>query len=222
MRRRSPGEVIAIQELWRGRLWAARPVTVVRDEGDLLVLWCPGGTRWKVAATPPGRRGPDDRTGWYSDLLTRGDWVLADAVWRTPILWLLREAEWFAVWLSMLQGEGDWRWYVNLQEPFVRTPSGIRATDLMLDVVVAPDRSWRWKDEADFEALLSHDLIDADTAGRIRRDAERAVERIERAEWPFDGSWLDWRPDPAWPRPELPEGWDVPGPAPVEGRRAAG
>ena len=216
MPRRLPGETIAIQEQWRGRLWAARPATVVRDEGDLLVLWCPEGTRWKNAATPPHRTGPAGRTDWYSDLLTRADWILVDDVWRTSTLWLLRESEWFAIWLSVLGGTDGWQWYVNLQEPFVRTPSGIQATDLMLDVVVDQDRTWRWKDEPDFEALLTHGLIDAGTAEQVRRDAGRAIERIERGDWPFDGSWLDWRPDSAWVRPELPAGWDqIPGPASI-------
>jgi hypothetical protein len=213
--------VIAIQEVWRGRLWAARPARVVQDDGELLVLWCPGGTPWKVAATPPHRTSPDGRTAWYADLLTGGDWVLTDAIWRTPTLWLVRESDWYAVWVAVLGSADGWQWYVNLQEPFVRTPSGIRATDLMLDVVVDPDRSWRLKDEADFEALLSHGLVDAQTAAAVRLDAERSIERIEQGDWPFDGSWLDWRPDPAWPLPELPEGWDeVPGSTPAKGRRA--
>jgi protein associated with RNAse G/E len=38
-------------------------------------------------------------------------------------------------------------WYVNLQCPFRRTEVGIEAMDLMLDVVVDPDGTWRWKDD---------------------------------------------------------------------------
>jgi len=210
MQRRRPGETVAIQEVWHGRLWAARPATVVRDEDDLLVLWCPGGTPWKVAATPPGRAGPANRTDWYVDLLLRRDWVLVDDVWRTPTLWLLRAAEWRAVWVSLPAPAEGWQWYVNLQEPFVRTEAGIRATDLMLDVAVASDGSWRWKDERDFEALVAHGLVDAATAGHVRAEAQRSVEEIARRAPPFDGEWLAWRPDPAWPRPELPHGWELP------------
>lgn len=39
-----PGDTIVHQEFWRGRLWAARPLTVVEDSGDRLVLWIPEGT----------------------------------------------------------------------------------------------------------------------------------------------------------------------------------
>ena len=35
------------------------------------------------------------------------------------------------------------------------------------------------------------------------------IEAIERREWPFASEWRDWRPDPAWPIPRLPDGWDV-------------
>jgi Protein of unknown function (DUF402) len=206
--RRGPGDTIAIQERWRGRLWAARPATVVQDEDDLLVLWCPGGARWKVASTPPGRDAPEGRTAWYADLLTGGDWILVDDVWRTPTLWLLRPSDWYAVWVAVLGSPDGWCWYVNLQEPFVRTAAGIRATDLMLDVVVDADRRWRLKDESDFEALGTHGLLDAAGSARVRSEAARAIEAVERGAWPFDGSWLDWRPDPAWPAPELPPSWD--------------
>jgi protein associated with RNAse G/E len=120
----------------------------------------------------------------------------------------MREFDWHAVWVSVLGNTEGWQWYVNLQEPFVRTPSGIRATDLMLDIVVDHNRVWRWKDEEDFEALLATGLADAQTVESVRRDAERSIERIERGDWPFDGSWLDWRPDPTWPQPELPNGWE--------------
>jgi hypothetical protein len=28
------------------------------------------------------------------------------------------------------------------------------------------------------------------------------------AAWPFPTGWEDWRPDPAWPAPELVSGWE--------------
>jgi hypothetical protein len=35
------------------------------------------------------------------------------------------------------------------------------------------------------------------------------VEHILLREPPFDEDWSSWRPDPAWPAPELPTGWDL-------------
>jgi hypothetical protein len=31
---------------------------------------------------------------------------------------------------------------------------------------------------------------------------------LEKRQYPFDGSWLDWMPDPSWTPPKLPENWD--------------
>jgi hypothetical protein len=53
----------------------------------------------------------------------------------------------------------------------------------------------------------------ADTHGRrpIKPDAGVAVraegERVLAA-WPFPTGWEEFRPDPAWPLPGLPEGWE--------------
>jgi len=43
----------------------------------------------------------------------------------------------------------------------------------------------------------------------IRAEGERVIADIEAARFPFDGTWCDFRPDPAWPTPVLPStGWD--------------
>jgi len=34
-----PGEVIVRRELWRGRVYSAMPVIVVRDDPELLAVW---------------------------------------------------------------------------------------------------------------------------------------------------------------------------------------
>ena len=45
----------------------------------------------------------------------------------------------------------------------------------------------------------------ADEAARIRAEGERIV-----AERPWPTGWEDFVPDPAWPPPELPDGWEAP------------
>jgi predicted RNA-binding protein associated with RNAse of E/G family len=202
-----PGETVVIQELWRNQLWAARPITVVHDGGGDLVLWCPKGTVRKVPATPPTRQSPTARHEWFADLLTRCDWILVDSVWDVSTLWLLREDEWHAVWVSYLDSGEHWGWYINLQEPFRRTKRGIQTMDLMLDILVERDRSWRWKDEDDFEMLLTRGLLNSITAERVRDEAGKVLQRVERSEPPFDGSWSHWRPDSTWSLPELPDSW---------------
>ena len=59
------------------------------------------------------------------------------------------------------------------------------------------------------DARVEVGLVDAQTAAQVRRDAERAVALIEGWQPPFSSGLEAWRPDPAWPLPELPPGWDA-------------
>ena len=206
---------MVLQEVWPGRPQAARPMTVVHDGGDRLVLWCPKGTRWKTATTPPTRLRAATRAERFVANLSRCDWVLGDFSWPGHTLCLMEEGEWHEVRVAWRESEvsgepwARWGWYVNLQEPFRRTARGVQTMDLMLDVLVGEDRQWQWKDEAELEALVAHGLVERAVARRVRDEALRVAARAERAELPFSEPWHDWRPDPSWPLPELPAGWDA-------------
>lgn len=204
----TPGDVIVHQEVWGGRVWAARPLVVVEDADERLLLWIPQGTRRKVPATPPDRVDPPTRRERVIENLARCDWVHVDHEWDVDNLWLLRPGDWHALWVSWLDGR-HYGWYVNLQQPLRRTPLGFEAMDMMLDVVVEPDLTWRWKDEDEFADLVDRGLVDAATGDRVRREGEAVIGRVERRTAPFSEPWPGWRPDPAWSRPELPAGWDV-------------
>ena len=67
----SPGDQVLLREIWNGRVWTARPMTVVRDSPALLALYIAPGTRWKKPITPQGE--------WAR--MAIGDWRLADDVW---------------------------------------------------------------------------------------------------------------------------------------------
>lgn len=101
---------------------------------------------------------------------------------------------------------------------------GGRITFLQLTRVVADDervvdadRSWRWKDEEEFAAKTGHPLYwTAAQAAQIRQDGEQLAKLAEAGVFPFDGTWCDWRPDPAWATqpggavPQRTAGWDRP------------
>jgi len=202
------GTVIVQHEVWQRKLWSARPMTVVEDRENLVVLWCPSGTRWKTATTPPVRERASTRAERFVQSLSFGDWVLADFTWEVSTLVLLRPGDWHAVWVSWRESDENWGWYINFQRPFTRTGHSVQTMDLMLDIIVEPDRRWRWKDEDEFDALVSYGIIDATEATHVRQDARCVIEQVEATEPPFSEPWHDWRPDPSWPMPELPEGWD--------------
>jgi hypothetical protein len=205
---RTRGEIIVLQEVWNGRVWAARPMTVVEDAGATVALWFPKGTAWKAPTTPPARPRAKHRGERLAASAGLGDWVFVDALWDVSTVVLMREAEWHAVWISWLEDGTQWGWYVNLQKPFRRTPLGFETMDLMLDVVIDLDRSWRWKDEDELALFVERGVFGRQLAERVRREGLEVARRAERGEPPFDGSWSDWRPDPGWRRPALPTDWE--------------
>ena len=104
----------------------------------------------------------------------------------------------FSVWL-LWSPEWEFKsYYVNLEAPFVRAAVGFDSSDHTLDVCVRADRTWYYKDQDELDARVEVSLVDAEAAARVRCDAKQAVALIE-----------GWQPDPAWPLPELPPGWDA-------------
>lgn len=191
---------------------------VVDDTEQCLQLWLPAGTHRKVPAPPPTATGRErDPQGLPTEAshrgvienLQRGDWTHTDHVWDVSNLWILRPGSWYAIWVSWLPGGEHLGWYVNFQRPFRRTSLGIEAMDLMLDLVVEPDRSWRWKDQHEFDQLEQLNLLPADTIRHVRREAETVIVSIEDGIAPFCDPWPQWTPEPDWPIPALTSGWNV-------------
>jgi len=44
-----------------------------------------------------------------------------------------------------------------------------------------------------------------DKIGEVKSEI---LDKLEKRQYPFDGSWLDWMPDPKWALPTLTENWD--------------
>ena len=142
--------------------------------------------------------------------LPLGSWSLIDETWNADLLILMVPGEAHSL---LLFWEGPDRafdrWYVNLQTPFTRTPLGIDFTDHFLDIVVSPDlSSWKWKDEDELKEAISLGLVTSAMEREIRAEGESVVRQMAARASPFSDGWERWRPDPAWPIPELPPGWD--------------
>ncbi|HEY1485553.1 MAG TPA: hypothetical protein VGF84_05585, partial [Micromonosporaceae bacterium] len=98
----------------------------------------------------------------------------------------------------------------NLEEPQIRWASkggpvagGVDTSDNALDIVAYRSEggnTWQWKDEDEFAERTGHRWYwDSAGARAIRAEGERVAAQIEAARFPFDGSFCDFRPDPAWP-----------------------
>jgi uncharacterized protein len=195
-----PGDAIVLRETWQGRVFEARPATVVEDRPDQTMLFVRTGALVAIAADDEGRQLRLPEGSWRLEFREARSFSILSFAWpETPYAILfLREAD------GRPRG-----WYVNLQDPLERTSLGFDTIDHALDVLVSIDRtSWSWKDEDELEDAVSRGLFTQGEAEDFRRWGERAVRRLVDREPPFDEPWEDWAPDPSWPVPELPEGWD--------------
>ena len=189
-----PGDVIPVRHVWRDKVWFAHPAIVVEDTSERLVVYEPAGAlrQWSHFDFETGRIEPPRAQKRHT----------------TDALTIMEPGAAHAVSLFWLEGGGPFLcWYIDMQKPFRRGGGGIVTWDQALDIVADADLRWRWKDERHLERMPALGWISEDEAAEVRREGWRVVERIERRDPPFDGEWLNWRPDPAWTIPTLPEDW---------------
>ncbi len=197
----NPGTPILYREVWRGRVWTARPVLVVQDTPDLVALYFRPATRWMV---PAGNR------QFYFSYLKAGSWPLVEVPWSYgDTLFLLHPGDAHAVHVMWKGPAREFAgWYVNLQEAARRTALGFDFMDQELDILVTPDLIWSWKDEDHFQRAQADGRYSVAQAQAIRAEGTRVIARIEARASPFCDGWERWSPPEGWPVPELPEGWD--------------
>jgi len=208
MKRWSPGDTVVVRYQSRERdvVAGGYPMTCIEDSQERLVLFFPHGTSFMGFRHLP----PEGRAHRVANPLPRRR--REPQTWQNHTLRFLYPGEAYQVWALWRGDSWDFvRWYVNLEAPFVRTEVGVDTRDHTLDIVASPSLEWRWKDEDELAARVDHGIDTLGFAEAVRAEGERVIERIERAASPFGEPWPDWRPDPAWTAPELPDGWaDVP------------
>jgi hypothetical protein len=200
-----------LRRSWRGGLISFLNVTrAVSDDDRGLLLWQPTGTPyWRLVS-------PDGRTHHDAPVDGLPDARLTELTWQdVDVLMLMPPDRAYAVWWFFRPGGGFQRWYVNLEDPCARwddgAAAGVDTADHALDLLVEPDRAWRWKDEDELARRTGHPLYwDATGAAAIRACGERVAALVEAGAFPFDGTWTDFRPDPDWEIPHRPPGWDRP------------
>jgi predicted RNA-binding protein associated with RNAse of E/G family len=200
----SPGQTIVLREVLNSRIWSAKPVIVVQDTPEMLAVYAPSGTMTKQPRTLEGKR---VKAG--NRLLS--EWKLIDNLWSSyHLLRMTIPGSIYSVltfWENPSMEFHDW--YINLEDPLNRTALGFEYLDQWLDVIVAPDLSnWHWKDEDEFKEAIEVGLISKERAATLRTEGERVAKWIQSGKSPFNG-WENWRPDPSWKIPVLPDGWDV-------------
>ncbi|GGN63190.1 hypothetical protein GCM10010112_22210 [Actinoplanes lobatus] len=208
-----PGETIYLRHAQRQQVGLVFPMRVVEERGDAVVLWAPAGTRGWHSNMPDGRTmGQTPLPEWSAASRVPAPHAIDHGV----LNWHPRGRDYSIRWFYRPDGT-FYRWYANLEAPLVLWRdggmAGLDTVDWDLDVVIEPDRRWAWKDEELFaERLTMPEAYWVDDEDRVRRAGKEVIELVEAGAFPFDGTWCDFRPDPAWPplSPELPVGWDRP------------
>jgi hypothetical protein len=179
----------------------ARPVTVVADDDDGLAVWLAPATQILRLGRPDGSAFRDRPV--EERFHGPHDWSLAP--WfGEGILMVAPPGAAYSLWLFRRDGGAFWGWYGNLEEAHVRSTVGVHSRDHVLDVWMDEAGAVHWKDEDELEEVVRMGRFSADEATAIRAEGERLHAAMSRRRPPFDGAWLDWRPDPAWPMPVLP------------------
>lgn len=194
---------------YRRRTWqpgdpeTVHPMRVVADDDRALVAWLAGGTPI-LAPTLPG--GGHVRERPLGEMFTSPR-VQGRMLWKgRGTLRIAPTAAPWSVWLFWDGNDFD-GWYVNLETPHRRAGQHTVSADHVLDVLVAPDRTWRLKDEHELVAAALQGRYTAAEVDAIRAEGEAVVDVIEHRGFPFgrgEEHWQSWLPDPAWGVPGLP------------------
>lgn len=201
-----PGDVIARRGIYRERIWHAMSVVVVKDTPQEIML-----------SVFPGAECMDEEH--YKSGIKNGvrrwdfrdkDWRLKKVTWHTNrVLSLAELGKYYSIMLFWNHVSNEFLgYYINFQTPLKRSHCGFDSLDLDLDIVINPDFSFEWKDLDDYQNAIEHGLVIPEWTQKIEAAKPEIFDRLENRQYPFDGSWLDWKPDPSWGPPKLPENWD--------------
>lgn len=204
-----PGTQILQHEMWGEGIGLVRPITVVEDSPERLAMYSHPMSTYASRGIQNRLTIPlSKRVDMFMELLDPGVGKFVKKVWSNHHVLILTPFD--SLDSTYLFWTADWQlsfWYINLQAPLRRSSRGVQTHDYTLDIVVQPDMSWSWKDVDEFEELIKRGFFTDEQVTSIRADADRMVRTIESAGSPFSEGWENWRPDPAWPVPELPDDW---------------
>ncbi len=201
-----PGDVIAWRGIDRGRIWHLQPTILVKDSAEEIALVLLPGTECIAEESYP-RGKKTGRRRW--DFIDK-DWELAKYTWKTNRLLLLFAPEkYYSIIFFWNDSSNDFLcYYINFQLPFKRNDHALDTLDLDLDIIIYPNFTYEWKDVDDYQKAISHGVIQSEWVQEIEVATSEIMVGLEKRQYPFDGSWLNWKPETSWLPPKLPANWD--------------
>jgi predicted RNA-binding protein associated with RNAse of E/G family len=137
-------------------------------------------------------------------------WELEKFHWHTNRLLILLEPEkYYSTMYFWNDASNEFLcYYINFQEAIQRSHCGVDTLDLDLDLIINPDLSYQWKDVEDYQKAIEQRIIFPEWTQEIDTAEKEILEKLEKRQYPFNGSWLNWLPDPSWSPLRLPKNWD--------------
>jgi hypothetical protein len=182
------------------------PTVVVKDSpGEIVLALTPGADCMVEEHYPKGKKNGKRRWDFKTE-----DWKLEKFTWHTNrLLFILEPEKYYSTIYFWEHASNEFLcYYINFQLPFGRNHCGIDTLDLDIDIIVNPDFSFEWKDLDDYQKAIETGVILPEWVDKIESAKEEVLGRLERREYPLDGSWVDWQPDPQWAIPKLPANWN--------------
>jgi len=206
---RKIGEDIVLRCIFNRRVSYAQSVTVIQDtEEETALLLLPEAQCAATEGYFTWRTG-DNSLGSRWDEARKGNWNLREFSWATNrFLFLLWPNKFYSIYLIWNQQSDELVcYYVNFQTPLRRSRTGFDIFDLELDIVVNPDFTWKWKDMEDYQDGILAGCIQPEWVKGIEEAQAEVFSMLEKRAYPFDGSWLDWKPSALHAPAQLPLGW---------------
>ncbi|MEM8857033.1 MAG: DUF402 domain-containing protein [Chloroflexota bacterium] len=213
MQLKNSGEHVVHRGVYKGKVWIARPATVVVDQVDEIRLLIRPGSICKFTT---GLRSRKYRTDDAEPVLSRWDeqrglnWSFYDHVWlQKRILLINRPEDYYSVQLHWDDQTDEFiYWYINFELPLTRSGYSFDTLDLEIDLIVHPDYSMEWKDLAEFEEGVAVGMITPEQVKRIENGKEEILRYIQSEAYLFsDQNLINWKPPIAWEIPQLHADW---------------
>lgn len=196
--------------------WRSRPggdvgytfaCRVLLDDPEVAAVVQPtGSTIMRRIARRGGPRGRSFLPGTWDGSRDEGSWKQPPCVRLHPVG---RRYSVIRTWVA--EEERFAGWYVNLEQPWFRTPVGFDSRDDVLDITATPDLSqWQLKDADELDFAVQVGLFTEAEARQIHSAATSAADDLVRRRWPFDdATWGRLRPRELLAAAQLPDGWEL-------------
>ena len=201
----------------KDRIWIIQPVHVVQDTGDEIATLLMPGSRY-MAFDGYQSASPRIHRKWLYRAATEAnasphsdtDWTLEPFTWKqNRFLITTMPGRCYSIYHIWEHETDAFKcFYVNFESPAQRTAGGLDLLDWDLDVIIKPDLSWELKDEEEYRYAVEVGGITQAEKEMVKRGLDEVLNNIVQKQYPFDGRWLDWRPEVGRKPADLKPGWE--------------